>query len=850
MSVPPADAPLPETALLLAVPALDVRWVHAGAQQLNLLPTPITSASNSYEAFSESESSRIELRWQSISESDRLKTIKLWGRNDGEGAFQSQGETIKQGEKIGHDEKVTDGSKGCDSISRHSIDGTDAHSVGSKVKSEDGEEHLDPDVDDMSSGEDQINKKYHALLLEAREKNDDLDSVQGVPVSQDSLFEVSLSTLSLHPVFWAHTGPRVAVLRGTWFVNDESRPCCWELAEELEKAFLEIQPWQQSYSHELATALSLGSSGEEKIKYTLPSKFGEDLGIIFEDSTKGRIVTSGTLTYITRLFWSSLKARPAGTYVYRGYSAARSAKGKPAADTISTLVDSEEIAHVNNESNSYEKDDTQDRHLNLPGHKMRSQPVAALDGAFNDVKKTAGQAIEGVKEGLRDYDLREEQRQVPALGDSDDERRAVEEENAPLVHDTEDSNPCTDLILVVHGIGQQLAAQYEAYNFVYAGNQLRQVLRKQTSNPAVASIIRDRRCQVLPMATNRTLTYLLTDITIHRSIPYVRELTNSVLLDIPLFMSHHRQKMIEAVCTQANKLYRLWIARNPHFEEYGRVHIIAHSLGSALVAHILSNQPTKMPRISQLPKQVISETRDRFLFNISNLFLVGSPLGIFLHLEQAQLMPRKGRERTMHSPADEALDRAGRFGCLAVDSLYNVFYHTDPVAYQLNAAVDSQLASQRPPLAITSMTAPFYAPVADSINSISKYLPVILGGGGSNDSRSCNRPGIFRLPSGIEMAGPDGEEKLQGSRGERRFSALNPHGNVDFFLPSAGVNEYLDMLTAHLSYWTDSSFAAFLLTEIFSTRLDVMRTGMGLAHQPPPENGVDVLTSIKLDAPR
>lgn len=181
MSVPPTDDPLPETPLFLAVPALDVRWVHAGAQQLNLLPTPITSASNSYEAFSESESSRIELRWQSTSESDRLKTIKLWGRNDGEGAFQSQEETTKQGEKIGHDEEVTDGSKGCDSI-----DGTDAHPVGSKVKSEDGEEHLDSDVDDMSFGEDQINKQYHALLLEAGKKNDDLDLVQGVPVSQVS----------------------------------------------------------------------------------------------------------------------------------------------------------------------------------------------------------------------------------------------------------------------------------------------------------------------------------------------------------------------------------------------------------------------------------------------------------------------------------------------------------------------------------------------------------------------------------------------------------------------------------------------------------------------------------------
>lgn len=31
------------------------------------------------------------------------------------------------------------------------------------------------------------------------------------------------------------------------------------------------------------------------------------------------------------------------------------------------------------------------------------------------------------------------------------------------------------------------------------------------------------------------------------SITYVRELTNSVLTDIPLFMSHHRGRMIESV---------------------------------------------------------------------------------------------------------------------------------------------------------------------------------------------------------------------------------------------------------------------------------------------------------------
>lgn len=43
----------------------------------------------------------------------------------------------------------------------------------------------------------------------------------------------------------------------------------------------------------------------------------------------------------------------------------------------------------------------------------------------------------------------------------------------------------------------------------------------------------------------------------------------------------------------------------------------------------------------------------------------------------------------------------------------------------------------------------------------------------------------------LKMSGPEGEERLQGSRGERRFSALNPHGNIDFVLPSGGVSEYL-----------------------------------------------------------
>jgi hypothetical protein len=48
--------------------------------------------------------------------------------------------------------------------------------------------------------------------------------------------------MSLEPVFWAHTGPRVPVIRATWYIGDEAHPCEWELAEELERGYQWVPP--------------------------------------------------------------------------------------------------------------------------------------------------------------------------------------------------------------------------------------------------------------------------------------------------------------------------------------------------------------------------------------------------------------------------------------------------------------------------------------------------------------------------------------------------------------------------------------------------------------------------------
>ena len=73
--------------------------------------------------------------------------------------------------------------------------------------------------------------------------------------------------------------------------------------------------------------------------------------------------------------------------------------------------------------------------------------------------------------------------------------------------------------------------------------------------------------------------FSLADIT-PESLPSVRNIVNDIMIDIPLYLSHHQPKMIAAVLREANRVYQLWCLNNPGFTETGRVHLIAHSLGS------------------------------------------------------------------------------------------------------------------------------------------------------------------------------------------------------------------------------------------------------------------------------
>jgi len=109
-----------------------------------------------------------------------------------------------------------------------------------------------------------------------------------------------------------------------------------------------------------------------------------------------------------------------------------------------------------------------------------------------------------------------------------------------------------------------------------------------------------------------------------KSIPIVRDLIKDVMLDIPYYLSSHKEKILEAVVAEANRVWNVFCGCNPYFQDKGRVHIIGHSLGSVIAMDILSGQPTYVNSKSDKVNKL------HFGFNTTNLFCIGSPAGFFL----------------------------------------------------------------------------------------------------------------------------------------------------------------------------------------------------------------------------
>ena len=616
------------------------------------------------------------------------------------------------------------------------------------------------------------------------------------------------------PIYWDPIHDVSSVVRGTWFYKDTMWPVESDLANRIEEGYEYIKPWTPTYIDELNSCMEIGPEAELKVIHKIwPTQESE--------ASRRRRGTG-----INRLLEPE-EQKVQEAEVVAGLAGNRAAgilEGfEPPAD--GPLFAKSSIIYVN----------ARDAQILRPNQ----LPSSTLG------RRVLGNVRKGRAVGIpvvRGFDMKAWEKLTPLPSRvvpvpqpmSSETAKSLKRRKSCLACDTAQDKPIpTDLILVVHGIGQKLSERVESFHFTHAINAFRRQVNLELNDETVKPWLRPELggVMVLPINWRSTLKlegggpepdpnhkiagrnqnqFTLKDITAE-SLPAVRNLISDVMLDIPYYLSHHKPKMIEAVITEANRVYRLWCTNNPGFHDLGRVHLLAHSLGSVMALDILSKQPTSLPRQVDFPKDSGKARTDIFEFDTKSLFFCGSPAGFFLLLNRAPLIPRSGRVKPDAELEGSGLaGQVGTFGCLAVDNLYNIMHYNDPVAYRLNACVDVDYATALQPATIPSgnpgwgqyLSAYFRSKTIAPTNRI----------GHLNDLP--RRPTTARLPTTVELETHDFTKEEVA---EKRMFLLNDNGQIDYTLPSGGGPleiQYLNMLGAHSSYWTRKDFVRFLVIEV------------------------------------
>ncbi|KFY62211.1 hypothetical protein V496_04695 [Pseudogymnoascus sp. VKM F-4515 (FW-2607)] len=654
------------------------------------------------------------------------------------------------------------------------------------------------------------NEAANAPRCEAKEYAKETASI---PVGISRLHLVQLPTLQMMPIYWSPVHDVAAVTRGTWFCRDTMYPVESAVANQLEIGYRELRPWSRTWSDELSSALALGADGEEKISHRLwPSE---------EEPSEAQSHSASSPN--------------------NSRCAAMCFNGEVAAEGHAYLTESDEKSPAKAEvPRRYPHS-----HVIYKDSRNAFILKPSLQPSVYYGRKPLSKIRKGITVGLHvvrgfDWPLWDKlhpshksavvsmaEEAAPASETANTSHRAVCEACA-----TQPERPAvTDLVLVIHGIGQKLSERVESFHFTHAINSFRRSINVELANEGVQTVLRPGLggIMVLPVNWRSNLSFeeggpmkasdkgreslhnkfSLKDIT-PDTIPTIRNLISDVMLDIPFYMSHHKPKMIEALVYEANRVYRLWCENNEGFHQNGRVHIIAHSLGSAMALDVLSRQPTVPPEVIPGSKAAVSK---HFDFDTKNLFFVGSPAGFFLLLERGKLVPRKGRNKpgAGSDGQDESITGdADNYGCLAVDNLYNVMHCNDPIAYRLNATVDPAYALSLKNAQVPYATAGFFGSIGNTMKSL-------MPGAASTPDLGVGqvaKPAIPRLPSQLEM---EVHDFTREEIAEKKFFLLNDNGQIDYFLSSGGGPleiQYLNMLSAHSSYWSSPDFIRMLVTEV------------------------------------
>jgi len=220
----------------------------------------------------------------------------------------------------------------------------------------------------------------------------------------------------------------------------------------------------------------------------------------------------------------------------------------------------------------------------------------------------------------------------------------------------------------------------------------------------------------------------LEDITVE-GVAFARSLIADLALDVLLYQSAYREQIAEIVLKESNRIYNVFKQRNPEFK--GKVHIVGHSLGSAIMFDILCRQKEKA-KVTESPRNPLRfwpPSQDRyepkdpkelaFDFEVDDFYCLGSPIGLFQMLKGRTISARNHTnalpsesplnpdymedpflELPSHSYTNQRVSPVTGLPFTVsspkVGQLFNVFHPSDPISYRLEPLISPVMTTLKP----------------------------------------------------------------------------------------------------------------------------------------------------------
>ncbi|KAF2661760.1 DDHD domain-containing protein [Lophiostoma macrostomum CBS 122681] len=510
---------------------------------------------------------------------------------------------------------------------------------------------------------------------------------------------------------------------------------------------------ERSQDEDSARAPSTDASPEEASRtYRLFGTYMNSV-VTYQDDVTAWVLTDDFLSRMGSTLYGRFAggAHYAGAKYIRGFvdtSKKKDGKGgkedpeKKAADRPVTpsMAYGEDTARGLTTSSSETASDNESEHVESPSEARRNTLVRHMSSLM-----TSNEDSEKQEEAIRKRDEKEMR--------EDYKEQSKAEQGREIEH----------LLLVTHGIGQRLGMRMESINFIHDVNTLRKSMKSvyanspdlQALNSEVDSESKNSRIQVVPICWRHLLDFpkhslkhnrkehdlgdldfedheypSLDDITVE-GVPAVRNLITDLALDILLYQSPAYKSFITRIVLQeCNRIYRLFKERNPSFQ--GKVSLVGHSLGSAIMFDILcqQKQDNAKPRSDSSKSRRATEDGLKLDFETEDFYALGSPIGLFQMLKGRTIAARTASPsftpaETPGSPLDDPFSqvKADRAFDVTKSSpsckqMFNIFHPTDPISYRLEPLISPAMSSLKAqPLPYTKKGI-FGAPASQGLTGI------------------------------------------------------------------------------------------------------------------------------------